>query len=733
MIKIEHYANDRQYIRDELRRLELRLQGHLLYGGIDGFAVSHANGRPSDPAVVTSGGYGEPSGVEEALIRLTALINQKKAETAKRGVILSLDRLAGVFGLTALEKEALLICLAADLSPEYRRMLARLETAGERITVGLLCRLLSPEEKDAQTVRHCFAAQAPLIRYRLLEFADDRASLRGSLMSRSVFVSERVVGFICGYEAAEGRTSGFARIVTPTRTPDDLILSEEARRRLVSIAGLPSFVSGTLQGGLLFCLHGPAGAGKTVAAEALCRQWDLPLLLVDTQGMLNADIDPATAVDLLFRESLLLPAVVCFEYFDLLLGDEGKAVQGRIAFLNALQELSWLTVLETGRSWRPEFSSQHHFFCSVEFPLPDCRQREELWRKFLAESGAGGEGIDIPALAGRFFFTPGRIREAVYTARSFASMNPGTGGPSTEDLFLACRSRAFEGLGGLASRISPRYAISDIVLPAWQTEQVRDIVSRVKNQATVYERWGFGRKFSGGGGLKVLFTGPPGTGKTMAAEVVAYELGIDLYKINLAFIVSKYVGETEKNLEQVFTSAQSGGAVLFFDEADALFGKRTEIKDSHDRYANIETGYLLQKMEEHEGLVILATNRQKNMDEAFTRRLHFIVEFPLPAEEHRYRIWKAIFPAGTPLEKDIDFGFLAGQFAVTGGSIRNIALDGAFLAAREGQAVGMKHLLQAVRRELQKIGRTCKKDDFGVYSELVDAKPEAGLGVQRVC
>ncbi|MEW6173910.1 MAG: AAA family ATPase [Bacillota bacterium] len=733
---MEHYANDRQYIRDELRRLDLRLQLKLLNTGIDAITLNGTFQQPSGFTVASPDGRVGSSAIEEELVQVTDEIARKKAETAKRGVILSLDRLAGVFGLTAFETEALLVCLAVELNPEYRRMFVSLEGGrpGEDVTVGLLCRLLSPDTDDTPVTRRYFSPQAPLIRYRLLEFADESVSPKGSLLSRSLFISERVVGYLCGFEAVEGRTSSFTRLITPSRAPDDLILDEEVRNRLLSIAELPSIVLGTLQGGLLFCFCGPAGAGKTAAAEVMCGQWNLPLLLVDTQGMLNADINPATAVDLIFRESLMQPAVVCFEDFDLLLGDEGKAVQGRLAFFSALQELSWLTVLETGKPWHPGYNLQHQFFYTVEFTLPDCQLRERIWNKILTENGAATDGIDLSALAGRFFFTPGQIREAVHTARIRALQRDSAGGgPSTQDLFLACRSRAFEGLDGMALRIRPRYTVNDIVLPPWQLEQVLDIVSRVKDQATVYERWGFGRKFSGGGGLKVLFTGLPGTGKTMAAEVVACELGIDLFKINLASIVSKYVGETEKNLEQVFKAAQSGGAVLFFDEADALFGKRTEIKDSHDRYANIETGYLLQKMEEYEGLVILATNWQKNMDEAFTRRMHFIVEFPLPAEEHRYRIWEAIFPAETPVDKDIDFAFLAGQFAVAGGSIKNIALDAAFLAAREGQTVGMKHLLQAVRRELQKIGKTCKKDDFGIYSELVDAKPAAGLGVQVVC
>ncbi|MDD5462504.1 MAG: ATP-binding protein [Methylococcales bacterium] len=217
-----------------------------------------------------------------------------------------------------------------------------------------------------------------------------------------------------------------------------------------------------------------------------------------------------------------------------------------------------------------------------------------------------------------------------------------------------------------------------------------------------------------GKGLCVLFAGPSGTGKTMAADILAGELGLDLYKIDLSTVVSKYIGETEKNLSKIFTEAEASNAILFFDEADALFGKRSEVKDSHDRYANIETGYLLQRMEEHEGVVILASNFRKNMDEAFVRRLHFTVEFPFPSEEDRYRIWKNVWPDDMPRDPALDLQFFAGRFQMTGGNIRNIALSAAFLAADDSGMVKMHHLLRATQREYQKMGKVISEADFGL-------------------
>ncbi len=246
--------------------------------------------------------------------------------------------------------------------------------------------------------------------------------------------------------------------------------------------------------------------------------------------------------------------------------------------------------------------------------------------------------------------------------------------------------------------------------------QLREICNHARYRHIVYGEWGFDRKLSRGKGLNALFSGPPGTGKTMAAEVIANELGLDLYKIDLSQVVSKYIGETEKNLDKIFQEAGTSNAILFFDEADALFGKRSEVKDAHDRYANIETGYLLQKMEEYEGIAILATNLRSNMDGAFVRRMNFIVELPLPHEKERRAIWEGIWPENTPRSERLDLDFVARRFEITGGNIRNIALAAAFMAADNGGIVDMKHLVHATRREYQKMGKIVSEGEFGEHN-----------------
>jgi SpoVK/Ycf46/Vps4 family AAA+-type ATPase len=274
-----------------------------------------------------------------------------------------------------------------------------------------------------------------------------------------------------------------------------------------------------------------------------------------------------------------------------------------------------------------------------------------------------------------------------------------------DDVIDAARAVSSPALGELARRLEPRHAWSDIVLPADALSRLHEFCARFRHRATVYEDWGYGSAGLSRPGTAALFVGLPGTGKTMAAEIVAADLGYDLYRIDLSAVVSKYVGETEKNLETIFRAAEQGEVVLLFDEADALFGKRSEVRDAHDRYANIEVAYLLQRLETYSGVAILTSNLNGNLDEAFLRRLDAIVEFPFPEEDERREIWRRSLPELAPRAEDVDVADLARAFKLTGGHIRNSALTAAFLAASEGEPISRRHMLHAIRREYEKVGK----------------------------
>lgn len=330
---------------------------------------------------------------------------------------------------------------------------------------------------------------------------------------------------------------------------------------------------------------------------------------------------------------------------------------------------------------------------SYDVAPPTVEEREATWRSALGPRGAAMNG-ELRTLAGHFRLSPAEIRQVA----------------EEEELWEGARRKARRALDGLAVRIDARATWDDLVLPAPQTALLRQLVAHVRQRDKVYRAWGFAGGSERGLGVGALFSGASGTGKTLASEVVAGELGLDLYRIDLSGVVSKYIGETEKNLRRIFAAAEGAGAVLLFDEADALFGKRSEVKDSHDRYANIEVAYLLQQMEAYSGLVVLTTNLKNSLDPAFLRRLRFVVPFPFPDLDDRRRIWEGAFPREMPREA-LDLDRLA-ALNLAGGSIRNVALNAAFLAAEDDAPVGMAHLARAARGEYAKLERPMAEVDL---------------------
>jgi SpoVK/Ycf46/Vps4 family AAA+-type ATPase len=449
-------------------------------------------------------------------------------------------------------------------------------------------------------------------------------------------------------------------------------------------------------------------------------------LTVDLELCVTLAADFSAALELAFREARLQRALVLLRRF------ESVCAEGRAHLLyqvmSAASDFAGVTLLASTAEWNPPANAPADVI-PIDIPTPDFAGRRALWEDSLKEAGLGADDATLVALADRFQFTPGQIRAASMTAHNRRRLD-GQDMPEREALFAAAREESRSNLGALATRIEARYQWDDIVLPADQKAQLLEVCNQAENRYLVYGDWGFGKKLSGGKGLNVLFHGPPGTGKTMAAEVIARRLLLDLYKIDLSQVVSKYIGDTEKNLNRVFCEAAASNAILFFDEADALFGKRSEVRDAHDRYANVEIAFLLQKMDEYEGLSILATNLRQNIDDAFLRRLTFAIEFPFPDEASRRQIWAGAWPQATPFHEPADCAFLARQFKYAGGSIKNVALASAFLGAGRG-GVEMMDVLLAARRELQKMGRTPSRLEFGAYWDAVQARA-AGLAPEGI-
>lgn len=362
----------------------------------------------------------------------------------------------------------------------------------------------------------------------------------------------------------------------------------------------------------------------------------------------------------------------------------------------------------------------------MEVALPPLSQGErlELFRWELREAVLGD--ITPEELSAKFRFTPLQIHRACRQAAGLAGLSGG-GTLSAELLHSCCYAQVVHKLGDLASRVPAAYTWNEVVLPPAQKALMRRACGHIKYQHQVYGAWGFEKKISYGRGLSILFAGAPGTGKTMCAQVIANQLHMELYKINLSQIVSKYIGETEKNLRAVFSEAKNASCILFFDECDALFGKRSEVKDSHDRNANVEVAYLLQQVEEYDGVCILATNLMGNIDEAFLRRITYVVRFPFPEAPMRAEIYRRMFPPEAPLSDDIDWDFLGRQFQLSGGHIKNIVLAAAFMAAGEGGTISMKHLLRAAVNEMKKNDIVVVREQLQEYGDLLaeDGEGEA--------
>jgi hypothetical protein len=657
--------------------------------------------------------------IAATLARLAKDIAERKTESARQGTTLRLDELARRFGLSPFETDALLIAVAPEIDLRYERLFAYLQddVTRKRPSVDLILNLLCPTLEEKLTARACFSLRAPLLRHRLVHLFEDPSRPSSPLLACYVKAEERAVGFLFGQDEIEERLRPFAHRVAPAARLEDLLLPAEVKDRAAALA------AAWRAGGpaLVLYLQGAYGVGKETLAEALCGELGRDLLTVDLEPLLAAEDEAfESVVSLAEREAALRGALLCWRRFDLLLAEDKGPRRAR--FLARLEERPDLTFLTGEALWEPADALLGVAFARLELPQPGQPERIELWSRAL--DGAP-PGLDLAALASRFRMTPGQIRDAATTACNLArGRDAETGGPvspAPADLYAACRLCSNPRLAALAQKITPRARWSDIVLPPDRLEMLREICNAVRYRARVYEDWGFGRRLSQGKGVNVLFAGPSGTGKTLSAEILAGELGLDLYKIDLSAVVSKYIGETEKNLARIFAEGETSNALLFFDEADALFGKRSEVRDSHDRYANLEISYLLQRMEQYEGVVILATNLRKNMDDAFVRRIQFTVEFPFPGEGDRHRIWSGLWPAETPRSAEIDLGLLARRFEVSGGGIRNIVLGAAFIAAADGGTVTMSHLLRATQRELQKMGKIVREGEFVNRSNLTEA------------
>jgi len=723
--RVASFASPTEHLLAELRRIDLMVRARVeaaRHRGHDedalrGLYISDADvdGILAEPTGIPSWAGAATGEDQLALARLQEFIADRVAATDNCERRLPLCALRSLFDLTPTDLDMLLVCAAPELSLNFERLFTYLQddVSKRRPSVDLVLNLVSSSLVEKLACRARLAPDAPLMRHDLLELCDEPADARTSSLGLQLKLNPRILAFLLGRDDIDARIRPYTTCLEPGHDATSLIAPDLAD----FIDRAAALYDG--RAGLLLHLHGPAGAGKKARAAALCRRLGLRLLVFDGSTIASMAREPAERmVRTVLREAMLQRAAVLWREVDALRDELRRPWRERL--LAASSGHPGLVILAGQEPLDTDESAGRAGVISVAVPEPTTFERIQIWRKVLGSEILSDDAADVAEWAVKFRFSPGQIVAAATAARARARWRcPSRPHVSSDDIHEACRQFYNPALGELARKVRPHFAWGDLVLPEDSMRQLHELCDRVRHRADVLEVWGFARKLALGRGVSALFAGPSGTGKTMAAEIIAATLGLDLFKIDLSIVVSKYIGETEKNLSRVFADAETSNAILFFDEADALFGKRSEVKDAHDRYANVETSYLLQRMEEFEGISILATNLRRNMDEAFTRRLDFIVQFPSPEAAERLRIWSGAFPAATPTASDIDLDYMANQFKLSGGNIRNVALAAAFLATSEGSEVSMMHLIRAAQRELQKLGRTHAPAEFGRYAPLL--------------
>jgi ATPase family associated with various cellular activities (AAA) len=586
------------------------------------------------------------------------------------GAELRLRSLARTASLSNNDVELLVICLLPDLDSRFERLYGYLndDVTRRRATIGLALELADLSPLDAGA-RARLAPGAPLVDNSLVLIEE----LDRPFLTRGIRVPDRVTHHLLGDDHPDPAVAGVLAEPRghPSHQSGALANAFRAGQRLCYVRDSVGCI------GVATATHGLATSGFAV-------------LSCEAERLAACD-DTSATIAVLGREALLRGAGLIISPV------EALAARTSDVMLK-LTRLPVPVVLTGASAWDPRWSDVVPLVIDASRLSVD--ERGDLWRE---ELGQLAEGVDVSDIAAQFVFGPNQVVAAINSAKATARLTDGV--PGESDLRRGARLQNAAGLERLARRIEPAVRWPDLVLPEKSINQLRELAVRARHRERVLSDW---RMRPGGGrgtGVTALFAGDSGTGKTMAAEVIAADLGLDLYAVNLATVVDKYIGETEKNLERIFVEASNVSAVLLFDEADSIFGKRSEVRDAHDRYANIESAYLLQRMETFDGVAVLATNLRANIDEAFTRRLDMVVDFPMPDEAARIALWQRCFAGAAPARDDLDLEFYARSFPLSGGNIRSAAITAAYLAAGSKSSIEDAHLGAAVQQEYRKLGR----------------------------
>lgn len=730
----EPYAEPLAHLSDELRRWEIRLElealrmnaeapGEQPLNEVPGLFLNASEARSLTDGTAGSGDLAYSFEQADRLKALEARLRARLDKTDGRGASLPLYRIRDRFGLDELGFRCLLALAAPHADRRFDKLYRYLqeEYVSPSLSIDLLLRACCVDAAERRRLLALLTEPASPMRELLVAPPRADGESPASLLAGTVRLRKRIVHELLGLAWEErGALARVRAYRDSTAELPPMLANGELLRRACACARRAT----ERNGATALLAYGPSGSGKTFLARLTCAELGKPLLEWDLRDAPEGEEAFLDAVDRLLLEAKLQDAVPAFDRVHALRRPAGEAgaadrrPEKLLERLDAWRGPMFLFAEEETRAPVPRDASL--IVVPIALDAPDIGERRVLWETMAEGAAIALSPEDASLLAGRFLFTPGQIETAVGEARKAAEWriqgrgeeDASAGGLLQREAYRLIDHR----LKDKATKLAPRFGWDDLVLPPDTQLLLTRACDRVRYRHTVLHEWGFESKLPYGKGTSMLFTGPPGTGKTMAAMVMAREMSAELYRVDLSRVVSKYIGETEKNLGDIFDEARRSGAILFFDEADALFGKRSEVKDAHDKYANMETSYLLQKMEEYDGLTILASNFSQNLDDAFARRIQFIVKFPFPDAVQRERLWRSSLPRQLPAE-ELDFPFLAQAFELAGGPIKNIVVTAAFLAASEGVPVSMKQIVEGVVQEYKKTGKVLLKDRLGAYAD----------------
>nr|WP_322708485.1 ATP-binding protein [Nostoc sp. ChiSLP03a] len=601
----------------------------------------------------------------------------------------ALAQICSKFHLSTFARDILLLCVGMEIDPTFATLCAEANGNSDR-NYPTLSLALAIFPRASFSV---LSPQNPLQRWQLIEFAPGF-----SLTQTAIRIDKRILCYLLGEAAVDEQLLGI--VTFPEPEPQTLPLPPSHAGICDRIIATWSQASRKLP---LLQLCGSESTTKYQIVSNICDTLGFNLGIISAAVLPSLPHELHQLKRLWEREAILGNRLLLLDCDSISTADPVKTTAISLLIEN-LQTPAIISTLE-------RLPTRQQTFVSFDVPPLSFHEQKNLWEIHLGTAANQLNG-QLNKLVSQFNLTPATIKAACLQVTSSSDISPpihtGLGGISSQ-LWDFCRTQARPRLDDLAQRINAKSAWDDLVLPEAQRQVLSDIATHLQQRSKVYQDWGFAGKSSRGFGITSLFHGESGTGKTMAADVLAQQFRLDLYRIDLSAVVSKYIGETEKNLARIFDAAEAGGVILLFDEADALFGKRSEVKDSRDRHANVEVSYLLQRMEAYGGLAILTTNLKNALDTAFLHRIRFMVDFPFPAAQYRSQIWQRIFPPQTPI-KGLDYQKL-GQLQVAGGNIRNIAMNAAFIAADADEPVMMKHILLATQRDYLKLQRLLTKEE----------------------